>query len=354
MDNKKKNKDIFFVIYDGIANSVFHSQVLSTILKILDMDKDSSVTLISFEKDKISQRSINNIVAGNSRIKMIIKKRLPFIGKFSLRGNSSYLQKMISKVGPSKIFARGPFAAWIVMSATKSFCKDSSMEIILQARGLAAEEFLYVIEKSKEKSIKSRIKNFLYNKYKLIEKMVYSSSNKNLRIESVSFALKEYIVKEFKADSSKIFISDIDRLSFVEKEKISYWRSMIRKKLNISDEKYVYCYSGSARPWQHVDYMIDFALLESKDEKNFFLFISQDKDIFLEKLSIAGVPRDRYVVLSVAPDQIYMYLSCADAGLLFREACSVNWVSRPTKMLEYQSVGLKVIHNNTIECLCGK
>jgi len=48
---------------------------------------------------------------------------------------------------------------------------------------------------------------------------------------------------------------------------------------------------------------------------------------------------------------LYVYLAAADYGLLFRHKDIINWVSRPTKMLEYQAVGLKIIHNNTIEWL---
>jgi len=34
--------------------------------------------------------------------------------------------------------------------------------------------------------------------------------------------------------------------------------------------------------------------------------------------------------------------------MLFREQTIVNWTSRPTKLLEYQAVGLEVVHNNTV------
>ena len=64
-----------------------------------------------------------------------------------------------------------------------------------------------------------------------------------------------------------------------------------------------------------------------------------------------GVERNRYLVLSAKQDDVFRYLSVADAGLLFREKNVVNWVSRPTKMLEYRSVGLKIIHNNTVAWL---
>jgi hypothetical protein len=48
---------------------------------------------------------------------------------------------------------------------------------------------------------------------------------------------------------------------------------------------------------------------------------------------------------------IYHYLAAADIGIIFRKPHIINWISRPTKILEYQAVGLKIIHNNTVAML---
>ncbi|MFH1832527.1 MAG: hypothetical protein ABH827_07080, partial [bacterium] len=64
-----------------------------------------------------------------------------------------------------------------------------------------------------------------------------------------------------------------------------------------------------------------------------------------------NLPKTAYKIISVRQEQLYEYLSCANFGFLLREEDIINWVSRPTKMLEYQAVGLKIIHNNTIAWL---
>ena len=40
--------------------------------------------------------------------------------------------------------------------------------------------------------------------------------------------------------------------------------------------------------------------------------------------------------------------------MLVREKDIINCVSRPTKMLEYQSAGLKIVHNNTVAWLASQ
>ena len=48
--NKTNNKQLAFIIFDGIENSVFVSQVLQPLLNLLKEDNNIEITLISFEK----------------------------------------------------------------------------------------------------------------------------------------------------------------------------------------------------------------------------------------------------------------------------------------------------------------
>ena len=55
-----------------------------------------------------------------------------------------------------------------------------------------------------------------------------------------------------------------------------------------------------------------------------------------------------YHITTISHADIYRYLAAADAGIVLRESHPINWVSRPTKILEYQAAGLAIVHNNTI------
>jgi hypothetical protein len=334
---------LLVVIYDGIQNSVFHSQVLTPIIKLLNNHKNSTVTLISFEQKHLPKKFLSKIEQSHDRLQIIVRKKLPFFGRPSLFLPVFYLTRLFKQKKHSKILARGPLAGWIVQK-TFDRLKHENVHLTIQARGLAAEEFRYTTEKSARKTLKSRVRFLFrkrfYNSYKKIEQEVYGKKSDFL-IEAVSPKLKDYLVDNFGADIQKITIAEHDKPPPVDKIQVKKWRYDTRDELKIPHNKYVYCYAGSAQPWQCVDQMIDYASKKISTDKNaFFLFLSRDKKLFEKKLQAAQVQSHFYRVCSVHPSNIYRYLSAADAGLLFREDDPVNLVARPTKLLEYEAVGL--------------
>ncbi len=133
------------------------------------------------------------------------------------------------------------------------------------------------------------------------------------------------------------------------------WRIQARSELSISDQKTVYCYNGSAKSWQCPEDTVDFFIIEYKKNNNAFLLIlTQDIEIFENILTRKNLPKNSYIIKKVTHKEIYKYLSAADYGLIFRENNILNWVSRPTKALEYEAVGIKIIHNNTVDFLLKK
>ena len=89
-----------------------------------------------------------------------------------------------------------------------------------------------------------------------------------------------------------------------------------------------------------------------KNKFSFLLILTQDKNAFKQIVDSCKLDSTCYKILTVEHADIYRYLSACDSGLIFREKNIINWVSRPTKVLEYQSVDLKIIHNHTIALLC--
>jgi hypothetical protein len=218
---------------------------------------------------------------------------------------------------------------------------------------LCAEEFRYVHTKNKTGFIHGFCCYLIYRLLWLVERAVFNGSIvTEYTVEAVSPALKDYMVKNFGTDSAKIFIAQHDIPKPVSAHQIEQWRMQIRKCLNIRHDAYIYCYSGSFKPWQCAEETVEFFVEQyHKDNKNHLLILSQDKDVFTKVLESHAIPKSNYRVINVSSRYLLEYLSAADAGLLFREPDVINWVSRPTKMLEYQAVGLKVIHNNTVAWL---
>lgn len=346
--NGVTRKRIVFVIYDGICNSVFHGQVLVPILRLLDENKDAEVTLISFEKSKLSEELIQQIIPKHNRFNFIKCYKLPFLGKISLWYCYAQLASILKKVYSDCIVARGPLAGWIVAKFFNKFSNIVS-EVIIQARGLAAEEYRFANSIKSCSFMRCTFNKFMYKQYERIEQEVYQKNKLDFTIECVSSALRDYLVKEFDSNSAKIIVSKKDIPQAISKDKVELWRRQMREQLSIPQDAYVYCYNGSAQPWQCIDETINYFTEQLKNnKKSFLLILSQAKEIFKKKLFLLGVCEQNYKVLSVKHNDIYKYLCACDAGMLFRKKDPVNWVSRPTKLLEYQAVGLKIIHNNTI------
>lgn len=363
-------KQITFVIYDSIENSVFESQVRDPLLAVLNANPHCEVTLISFEKETLSHTKIQSIIPVHDRLHFILARKFPFIGKLTLYPATEQLKRILSYVPSDHLIARGPLAGWIILRAlnkrclTKNFagCSENCLclpRITIQARGLAAEEYRFAYHE-KRVIIKKWFQQFIYRELDKIEQEVFGTKNYSthmslLTIEAVSPALKEYLISRYKADPRTITIASNDLPPSFSPEQRTQWRHEVRQQLSIPDAAEVYCYSGSAKPWQCGKETIEYFKMIYASNKNAVLLIySQNKDQFEEWLFESQLPPASYRLMSIKSDQLYRYLAAADYGMLFRQKDIINWVSRPTKMLEYEAVGLKIMHNNTIGWLADK
>ena len=89
----------------------------------------------------------------------------------------------------------------------------------------------------------------------------------------------------------------------------------------------------------------------AQDSQAFLLILSSQADIFIKLMELSQINSTNYYITGVRHQEIYQYLAIADFGLILREPHLLNWVSRPTKALEYAAVGLTVLHNNTVNWL---
>jgi hypothetical protein len=376
--NNYNNKHLIFIVYDGVKNSVFQSQVLHPILDGFKNNELSAATIISFEPNIKNAEIFCTTLSTNPNLKFKFFKRLPFFGRLSLlpaiyslrsflkknksvqmdstssprtdlfstahpepvEGSIERFQKM-----PDQITARGPLAGYILCKA-----KPPNTNILIQARGLCAEEYRYTKHKAHRNFLQKLWDKFTFSSLENIEHTVYG--NKSIKIEAVSLALKDYLVTALDAESANIFIAVKDIPKSIDKYQAVVWRGQVRDELGISDDAIVYCYSGSFRPWQCAKETVEsFAFEYFKNSKAFMLVLTQDIEPFKKELEKFNIPVINYKILTVKPLELYKYLCAANFGMLLRESDVINWVSRPTKMLEYQACGLKIIHNNTVAWL---
>jgi len=331
---------LVYILYDSINHTIFASQVWQLLLNLIKQDQTLKVILVSFETKK------NQFDYMHPNIKIIIIQRYRYLGVISLIWNSFKLKKILKPLllnKPFKIIARGPFAGLIALKLNLPACND----ITIQARGLAAQEYCYS-HQTKNWFIRFLIKLRVRQLFSL-EKKVYRKGN---NIECVSTALGKYLTQIYGTKQDYITIAKQDLPAKFTATQLTTWRTRLRQKLNISESNIVYCYSGSNHLWQCPHQTINFFKTKLAQDLNIFLLILTPQPTFFEKIiTQAQIPTNHYLVLAVPYQAIYQYLATADYGLLFREPHIINWVSRPTKALEYQAAGLKIIHNHTIAFL---
>lgn len=335
---QSKIKSLCFVVYDSIFNSVFQSQVLTPLLAHLDAHTYDHITLVSYEPSVPSKQSLAQRLPVHPNLTVIILKRPPFVGTASLWLGIAPLKKIINRSSFSAIMARGPLAGWIAQR-----CTDGP--ITIQARGLCAEEHRY----THAEKVTWWQKPHYWLHYKAlyaIEQDVYDSHN---HIEAVSPALKDYLIKQFGTQEKNITIATHDIPKALSAENRAQARTRIRTELAIADNAVVYCYSGSYKPWQCAEETVSYFIEQyGHDASTLLLILSPDTEAFTTTLKQHNFPMSQCRIVNVAPHKLLDYLAAANVGFLFRHPDIINWVSRPTKVLEYNAAGLRIVHNGTV------
>ena len=110
-------KNLFFILYDGIENSVFESQVLTPLLQKLETDPLLHVHLISFEQRLPQEQTTRILQTVHPRLTLSVFTRSPFWGSLSLYPSAWKLRRLFKKVTTYHVIARGPLAGRIATLA---------------------------------------------------------------------------------------------------------------------------------------------------------------------------------------------------------------------------------------------
>lgn len=330
---------LIVILYDSVMNSVFAGQVLKPL--ILHEAPLRSVIIITFERHGLEQKYHTLISQAHSNIQLVVCKKLPYIGTCNLFYAYHQIKKIISLYPSYEIRARGPFAGYIAQFFVSA---PACEKITIQARGLAAQEYIFTLSK---RSLLHSLRAYFLHK---LEQTVYTFQHPKISVEAVSPALKEYLVQTFKTPEQQISLAQHDIPEILSETSITQWRTEVREKLGIQKNTYIYCYNGSAKAWQCPRETVQY--FKNNMQRNAFLLIlTQDSAAFKKLLQEEEIPDNLYALISVPHEKVYHYLAACDAGILLREEHIVNWTSRPTKMLEYQAAGLTIVHNNTVAWL---
>lgn len=327
------------IVYDSISNSVFESQFLAPLLKKA-WKNNWNLCIISTERFDVSAK-LSIFKEKYPEVTFHLIQRHRFMGIPTLWPLVRTIKKMLDTLPPHQIVARGPHAGWMSLR-----CKNSNtVSLTIQARGLCAEEYAF-------SAPASWLKRIVAHFHRRIEQATHSATNNGI-IEAVSPALKEYLIATYGADKNSIVIAEQDIPPILSPEERKDYRIQFRKQFHIPVSATVWCYSGSYKSWQCADETIAlFARMHALNPNAFLLILSHDTAAFEKACSI--LPKETYRIISVETKLVIPALCAGDVGVLLRNNHIINWVSRPTKALEYQAAGLEILHNNTVKFLIDK
>jgi len=333
---------LLYVLYDSVTNSVFDGQVAQPLLTRLHNNPTLHITLVSYERHP-RNKQLHTLAPKHERLHVHIIRQLPFVGTLSLRYAAHKLKLILKKHSDYTLIARGPLAGWICLHARKN-----ATPLTIQARGLLAQEYAY-----EHRDTKSFVHSFRSRQFNAVEQHAYGTHAPNVTIEAVSTALRDYIVTTFNAQQAEhMTIAHQDLPHTLSDAERTAYRTDMRKKLNIAPDAHVLCYNGSAKAWQRPDQVVRyFKNFLPKNPYAVLVILSRDRHVFEHLLNNAQIASTQYRLCSVTHTQVIQYLAACDTGILLRDNHIINWVSRPTKVLEYQAAGLNIVHNNTIALL---
>jgi len=344
------------LIYDGVENSVFESMVLAPAKKYLSLGLYSKVDIVSFESDYSSALGKVDTFDLPAGLSIILYCRMSVVTKPTLWIHAPVLARFIWSQWYDEILVRGPLAAYVLNVAIHWFIRvlDStwSVPVTIQARGLAAQEALFTFNaKSSRSWFLKKLFSLRVSTLTAIEQAVYQKKSWKvpMKITAVSEALKDYLVSSFGANKDFVVLEELDITEPVSRELVQQWREDFRGYLKIPADAVVYGYSGSCKKWQCARETLFFLADKIAENQNTYgLIVTTDVIEFEALISELKISNTRLIVKYVPQKDLLPMISTFDFGLLLRLTHVVNWVSRPTKALEYMAVGVPIIHNKTV------
>lgn len=328
-----------FVLFEGIPNTIFKSQVLEHVKDMNSNGIDMDILAINTESKmwRTSLLNYNELVNSNLSFKITLLKSCRIYYPFSELYNLLLLWKYLKSVDGkySYIHARANYSSFI-STLLKIFIR---IDVLWDCRGESLSELHDAISRKNRLYKVVLMPLLLLEKFRLLVISKYADA-----AVFVSNALYSKYAKWINTNNIEIIPCPVAESKFYfNKDK----RYKLRSYYNISDEINVFMYSGSMVAYQAVEQQIILyrKILERDNHIIFYL----TSDIALAKETFQEFSQDRFVIKSVPFVEMNDYYNLADFSFLIRDALVLNFVASPTKFGEYCLTGLPVIMNDAVE-----
>lgn len=319
---------LFFVPeWPALASGVLHSQVLSVARFLSERGFECMFVGCEASTEKASEATKK--ISGMYGIQAVVLGfRLDWLGYIGMLLTARKLYRLtkgeILSFQPTHVYSRSITDSRFA----RKIARDTGAASVFDVRAALSEEV----------RMRRGGKVFRYWYIRYAEKIEFK---KSARLVCVSENLKRYITDQVGREDIIVIPSCFDQNKFSFD---SQARKEIRLRYGMLDVSKVICYSGGLAPWQRVEDIIAlFEKLAPIDPQYRFLFLTKEKQHLQDLLCLSTLPPGRYIVESCVQEEVYRYLSAADAGIIMREDTTVNNVSSPIKIGEYLGCGLPLI-----------
>lgn len=328
-----------FVLFEGIPNTIFKSQVLEHVKDMNLNGSDMDILAINTESKmwETSLSNYNELVNSDLSFKITLLKGCRIYYPFSELYNLFLLWKYLRNTDGkySYIHARANYSSFISIMLKIFFpidvlwdCRGESLSELHDA--ICRKSWLYRVVLM-PLLLFERNRLFIVSKYAdaavFVSNALYSRYEKWINTNTIG------IIPCPVAESKFYFNRDK--------------RYKLRSYYNISNEINVFMYSGSMVAYQAVEQQI--ILYRKILERNNHIIFYLTSDVAIAKKTFKEFPQDRFIIKSVPFTEMNDYYNLADFSFLIRDSLILNFVASPTKFGEYCLTGLPVIMNDTVE-----
>lgn len=326
---------ILYLSYDGMADALGESQVLSYLIEL--SNKGNEITLVSFEK-KIAYKNKSNRIdklCQQANIKWIPLKYLSKPPVFSTIIDIIKLKRVAFAFSDvDVVHCRGYITALVGLQLKRK----KSIPFIFDMRGFWADEKLE----------SGHWGGKLYQPiYKFFKKKEADFFNYSDRIISLTVNGKKEILSTHQVSEKKIIIIPTCVNYKIFKPYSKKVKCSIKQKLKIPDQAKVFVYSGSLGGNYDISILIDAYKAFFKKHPNSYLLILT-KTIEAKFPKLPQKLEDRIIMKSVDYHEVSDYLMLADLGFIFYKKGYSTIGRYPTKLAEYWACGLPCLVYNKI------
>lgn len=331
---------VLYVLYEGLADTVIDSQVLSHI-RIMQEQGIAEFEVLAFDTtpelyERSAERQARATALAQAPVWICNSSRPG--SPFSISINSHDMHSIVRQFGKkfTHIHARTEYS----VLCAHSLAKQTNARLIWDCRGDAAAEVSYrYVDDSYASKIKRKIRTrILRHRCKLAaracEQAIFVSTPLYQKMSPL-LGDKPYEILPSSASSASFFYDPSVR-------------EATRSEMGIAPNRTVYVYSGSIKSYQRFDDTVEmFAHIHKNDPDALFLVITPNIAEALEKLG--DIPESSFILRRVHISEMNALLNAADVAFMLRDSTPTNWVAAPTKFSEYCLTGLPVIMTDAVK-----